>query len=340
MSFDYNPTFSFSEVAMPDTSRFLEMWATSPHDPAELALPHNSPYSAGFCEASPLPIPEPSMSYNTSLTLNSSHIALDTVAQQTISWINSLSNFDAAAQPIEASLQGERRLSDSSGTTDSAYEDYADDNHSFSLESRDTGATSESNFNRPIDAWNKVLQLPIFSLGTGAFVPQSLYQPRGETDRQKYVYMANLSPPILFYAENPSELGIALEEIVQTESPRLCDGDDLVLDGSGRSISVRIKWPGYPLWNKQLLTRDYRKTPGPITKARLAKNLARCIRQFIKKMKTRRMEIDADPVWKIGDRRIRFEDLILVSLHHVSQGSWQPQLRIRRQMQGVSNRAQ
>ncbi|OJA19775.1 hypothetical protein AZE42_03988 [Rhizopogon vesiculosus] len=284
MSFDYDPTFYFSDFATPDTSGFLEMWATSSDDLAELALPYNSPYSAGFCEASPLPAPEPSMNYNTSLTLNSSHIALDAEAQQTTSWMNSLSNFNPAAQSIEASLQGERRLSDSSGTTDSTYEDPADDlhemSHSFSLENRDTGATSESNSNRPIDAWNEVLQLFIFAPGTGAFVPQSLYQPRGETDRAKYVYTANLSPPIFFYAE--SELGIALEEIIQTESPRLCDRDDLVFDGSGRSISVRIEWPGYRPWKKQLLTRDYRKTPGPITKARLAKNLARCIRQFIK----------------------------------------------------------
>jgi len=155
------------------------------------------------------------------------------------------------------------------------------------------------------------------------------------------VYTANLYPPIFFYANNPSELGIPLEEILKTSLRRLNDRDDLVFEGCGRSISVRIEWPGYLPWNNSLLTRDYRKTPGPITKGRLAKNLASCIYKFIEKKKTtRRMEIDADPVWRIGDRRIKYEDLILVSLHHVSQGSWQPQLRLRSQIQGASIRAQ
>lgn len=31
-----------------------------------------------------------------------------------------------------------------------------------------------------------------------------------------------------------------------------------------------------------------------------------------------------------GPNNVRLEDLILVSLHHVSQGSWQPHLRLRR----------
>lgn len=83
--------------------------------------------------------------------------------------------------------------------------------------------------------------MPIFALETATFVPQNLYQPRGETDREKYVYAADLSPPILFYVENPSGLGIFLEEIMKTHSQRLCDSDDQVLEGSGRSISVRIE---------------------------------------------------------------------------------------------------
>lgn len=78
----------------------------------------------------------------------------------------------------------------------------------------------------------------IFSSRTATFIPQILYQPRGETDREKYVYTAILSPPILFYAENSSELGIALDEI---QTRRLRDKDDVVLQGCGRSISVRIE---------------------------------------------------------------------------------------------------
>lgn len=42
------------------------------------------------------------------------------------------------------------------------------------------------------------------------------------------------------------------------------------------------------------------------------------------------MEEDGNPLWRIGDGPddIRLEDLVLVSIHHVSLGSWQPQLRL------------
>lgn len=214
-----------------------------------------------------------------------------------------------------------------SGSTEGVYEDSGSDLSEISqsplLESRDTGD----------------LQFAIIPTETATYVPQRLYQPRGETEREKYVHTAILSSPILFYAEKPSELGIALEEILKKNSRRLSDRDDLVFEGGGRTISVRIEWPGYPPWNCQLPTRDYRKTPGPITKAKLAKNLATCIRRFIQKMATHCMEAQSDPMWRISPRHITFEDLTLVSLNHVSQGSWQPQLRLRRQMRGASSRA-
>jgi hypothetical protein len=40
--------------------------------------------------------------------------------------------------------------------------------------------------------------------------------------------------------------------------------------------------------------------------------------------------------WAVGDAPlIRLEDLLLVSLHHVSIGSWQPHLRLRRPVSDV-----
>lgn len=44
------------------------------------------------------------------------------------------------------------------------------------------------------------------------------------------------------------------------------------------------------------------------------------------------MEDDADHRWRIGEgpNDIKLEDLVLVSMHHVSLGSWQPQLRLLR----------
>jgi hypothetical protein len=44
------------------------------------------------------------------------------------------------------------------------------------------------------------------------------------------------------------------------------------------------------------------------------------------------MEEGSDDKWRIGNgpNDIKFEDLMLVSIHHVSPGTWQPHLRLRR----------
>ena len=46
-----------------------------------------------------------------------------------------------------------------------------------------------------------------------------------------------------------------------------------------------------------------------------------------------RQEEDADRCWRVGTEGtvIKVEDLVLLSLHHVSMGSWQPQLKLRQQ---------
>jgi len=51
-----------------------------------------------------------------------------------------------------------------------------------------------------------------------------------------------------------------------------------------------------------------------------------------------RMEMEADRRWRVGTRYIKMEDLILVSLHHISKGSWQPQLRLRTPLNEIHTR--
>lgn len=43
--------------------------------------------------------------------------------------------------------------------------------------------------------------------------------------------------------------------------------------------------------------------------------------------------VGAEKIWRVGVQHIKVEDLILVSLHHVSKGSWQPHFRLRRDIQ-------
>jgi hypothetical protein len=43
-----------------------------------------------------------------------------------------------------------------------------------------------------------------------------------------------------------------------------------------------LKWPCYRSWSNQIPTRDFRNPPGPITREKLAKNIAKQVERFIK----------------------------------------------------------
>ncbi|EAU90583.2 hypothetical protein CC1G_00967 [Coprinopsis cinerea okayama7 len=167
---------------------------------------------------------------------------------------------------------------------------------------------------------------------TGQFIPQAIYKPHTNSDRKRYVEDATLSDPLYFEMENPSEFGISLYDALHSKTKRLVSRDMPVFEGRGPSVSIRLEWPGYRQWTRQIPTKDFRSPPGPITMAKLAKNVAKCVLRFIDENKDRPLEDGADIRWKVGLRphEIKLEDVVLVSLHHVSLGSWQPQLRLRR----------
>ncbi|KAF8557780.1 hypothetical protein OG21DRAFT_1505038 [Imleria badia] len=172
--------------------------------------------------------------------------------------------------------------------------------------------------------WKRVIEL----CGTNDFVPQTVYQPYTEADRKRYIRDVELQETIFFRSNDSSELGISLDDALKQRLRHLKDKDDNMFVGCGPSVSIRIQWPGYASWSKQIPTMDFKTPKGPITRAKLAKNIATCIRRFAESVQDKPMEAESDRKWKIGNRHIKVEDLILVSLHHVSKGSWQPQLRL------------
>ena len=95
---------------------------------------------------------------------------------------------------------------------------------------------------------------------------------------------------------------------------KLVDRDDPMFEGRGPSVSIRLnvcllwsllspvfvivllicvaprvmnadlyvkQWPGYPPWSRQIPTRDFRSPPQPVTRAKLARNVAKTIKRFI-----------------------------------------------------------
>lgn len=161
-------------------------------------------------------------------------------------------------------------------------------------------------------------------------IPQPMYKPHTDADRRRYVEDVGLEAPIKFNCLHPDELGISLADAIAGRFRRLDHKDDTVFEGRGPSVSIRIEWPGYRGWSRQIPTKDFRTPPGPITRAKLAKNVAKCIKRFIEDNQKRPLEEDADHSWRVGPAHIRLEDLLLVGLHHVSMGSWQPFIRLNR----------
>ncbi|KAI9511593.1 hypothetical protein F5148DRAFT_1280687 [Russula earlei] len=170
--------------------------------------------------------------------------------------------------------------------------------------------------------------IPFSEHPRGPMVPQKRYKPHTNSDRKRYVDEVKLEHSITFFMQNPDELGISLRDAMHGRYARLVAREEPMFRERGPSISVRINWPGFQPWSRQIPTRDFRNPPGPITRAKLAKNVAKSVARFIGEHKGRAMEEDGDPAWLVGPGKIDVFDLVLVRLDHVSKGSWQAQLQL------------
>ncbi|KAI0705175.1 hypothetical protein BC835DRAFT_1261400 [Cytidiella melzeri] len=162
-------------------------------------------------------------------------------------------------------------------------------------------------------------------------IPQRLYRPNTQSDRRRYVEDVILERPIMFYSLGGETCGIRCTDALNSRFSGLHGRDDPMFEHRGPSVSIRLMWPGYAPWSRQIPTRDFRSPPQPITRSKLAKNVAKTIQRFVDEMKDKPMEEDADARFKVGPRHIRIEDLELVGLQHVSMGSWQAYVRLRRE---------
>jgi hypothetical protein len=170
--------------------------------------------------------------------------------------------------------------------------------------------------------------VPFSEFQRGPMVPQKRYKPHTSSDRRRYVDEVDLESAIFFYMQKPDESGIPLRDALHGRFARLAGRDEPMFKERGPSISVRINWPGYQPWSRQIPTRDFRNPPGPITRSKLAKNVSKSVARFITEHNNRPMEEDGDLTWAVGPRKIEVTDLVLVRLDHVSKGSWQAHLQL------------
>lgn len=114
-----------------------------------------------------------------------------------------------------------------------------------------------------LNLFRDALDLPMHH--GGPFVPQPVYQPPANFDRRRYAEEIELEGPIYFCIEVSSDFEISLPDALHSRLKRLQRQDQEVLEAYGPSVSIRLLWPGYRPWGRQIPTRDFRPPPGPIT---------------------------------------------------------------------------
>ncbi|GJE88849.1 hypothetical protein PsYK624_049360 [Phanerochaete sordida] len=135
------------------------------------------------------------------------------------------------------------------------------------------------------------------------------------------------------------KMGIRLADALCLPLPRLNDAkSELKPSEIGTHITLRILWPGYVLWRRKLILNDPTRKAGAMTLEQLAQRIAMQLRDFCEASasllpyisprsqccteQAKCQESPGEPDWQIVPGC--FEELYLIELRHVSQGSWQP----------------
>jgi len=121
------------------------------------------------------------------------------------------------------------------------------------------------------------------------------------------------------------QCGMPLRSALRGIYSGLLGRDDPMFVGSRTSISIRLEWPGCPPWAQQMRTKDWRRKPSPISKAKLATEVAKKVDRFLKDTGYN----PRSPHWiPSSPGHVNIDRLALVALEHVSMASWQPHLRL------------
>jgi len=121
------------------------------------------------------------------------------------------------------------------------------------------------------------------------------------------------------------QCGMPLRNALRCMYSGLSGRDDPMFVGSRTSISIRLEFPGCSSWAQQMRTKDWRRKPSPITKSKLATEVAKKVDRFLKDMRHNPRNAQWSPP-SLGP--VDISRLALVALEHVSMASWQPHLRL------------
>ncbi|KAH9007954.1 hypothetical protein EDB83DRAFT_2459501 [Lactarius deliciosus] len=147
----------------------------------------------------------------------------------------------------------------------------------------------------------------------GTVVPQTMWAPHTIADKKQHVKEAVLQMPIFFEGVD-GRLGLTLEASAAGRCHGLRNAQHIVPLGQNSTTHVRIAWPGYREFKRQVQIRDETSKHSPISISRFVHHIGRSVDAFL----------------KIGPCGIRRNDIMIIGAIHVSSGSWMPILQLSR----------
>ncbi|KAN0139786.1 hypothetical protein V8E53_002448 [Lactarius tabidus] len=182
-------------------------------------------------------------------------------------------------------------------------------------------------FPNPPDRW--LLDRGIVDRGT--VVPQTMWSPLSSIDIRRHIERAELQIPV-FFEDKDGRVGISLGACI--------DGQCRVLlrDPTGRAplgqrstTHVRIIWPGYKEFKRQIPLRDESGARNPITMAMFVNRVGRSVNAFLQVCELDSESEDARrELWRIGSGGIQRRDITIIGAIHVSAGTWMPIMQLNR----------
>jgi len=127
--------------------------------------------------------------------------------------------------------------------------------------------------------------------------------------------------PVFFEGED-RRLGISLAASTDSRRHSLPDANHPTSLGQKSSTYIRIAWPGYKEFKRQVPTRQPKS---------FARQIGRTVDAFLQAR-----ELDPGCVddrlelWRIGPGAIQGGDIIIIGAVHVSTGSWMPIMQLNR----------
>jgi len=160
---------------------------------------------------------------------------------------------------------------------------------------------------------------------TGTVVPQVLWSPQNVNDFRLHVSDAILQMPIFFTHVNGT-LGLSLSDAANGRCQTLCNGREQAQLGGKVTTHIRILWPGYNDYKRQVQIKDETAAKNPITVGKFAHHIGRTVEAFLREM-TPNPARRADR-WIIGQGGVVPANIRVIGAIHVSAGTWMPILQL------------